>query len=234
MKSFQNVINENRCESFSHLETKSNPNGKTYIIGDIHGCINSFESLISQISIGKSDKIILVGDYINKGPDSCGVLLKIFDLIEKGIDIIPLRGNHEEMAIEIYNEKKYWSIPQFSELNKSDQDKIKLLMTNLPVYCKLNNDIVVHAGLDFEKENYLLDKQSMLWIREFYAPQNLEFTVFHGHDPMYIQQIIRQLEEPTKSINLDNGCVFKNKFYLGNLIAYCYEEKEFISQKNLE
>ncbi|MFA5814000.1 MAG: metallophosphoesterase [Bacteroidales bacterium] len=73
-------------------------NQRLLAIGDIHGCFNAFRTLVEQkIQIKKRDKIILLGDYIDRGTHSKEVVDYIFDLQNKGFDIVPLIGNHEAM-----------------------------------------------------------------------------------------------------------------------------------------
>ena len=70
-------------------------------IGDIHGCINTFQKLVLEaIQIRKSDTIYCIGDYIDRGPDSKGVIDFIMDLRKKGYAIRTLRGNHEQLMME--------------------------------------------------------------------------------------------------------------------------------------
>jgi serine/threonine protein phosphatase 1 len=63
-------------------------------IGDIHGCSVALDRLLDAIQIQGTDLIITLGDYINHGPDSKGVLDRLIALYRTG-KLIPLRGNHE-------------------------------------------------------------------------------------------------------------------------------------------
>ena len=70
-------------------------------IGDIHGCMDPFRELVEKkIRIRKSDRIVLLGDYIDRGYQSREVIDYIIDLQKQGFDIIPLMGNHESMLID--------------------------------------------------------------------------------------------------------------------------------------
>lgn len=68
-------------------------------IGDIHGHSLALQALLSQISPKKGDVIVTLGDYINRGPDSCGVLDTLLGLQEQ-CHLIPILGNHEEMMLD--------------------------------------------------------------------------------------------------------------------------------------
>lgn len=70
-----------------------------YSIGDIHGMRKQFEKLWDLVGFTKEDTIVTLGDYIDRGPDSKGVIDDILDRQSDGYNIITLMGNHEQMAI---------------------------------------------------------------------------------------------------------------------------------------
>ena len=63
---------------------------ETIFIGDIHGCSREFSALLDHVSPGRGDRLILLGDLVNKGPDPAGVL-EIFATV----DCVCLLGNHD-------------------------------------------------------------------------------------------------------------------------------------------
>ena len=65
-------------------------NGRIIAIGDIHGCHLEFADLLAQINLTKDDQLILLGDLVNRGPDST----KVIDLARQN-NAISLLGNHE-------------------------------------------------------------------------------------------------------------------------------------------
>ncbi|RAQ39404.1 serine/threonine protein phosphatase [Arthrospira sp. O9.13F] len=67
-------------------------------IGDIHGCSKAFDTLIDMVSIQPDDRVITLGDYVDRGPDSKGVIDRLIYLYNQG-QLIPLRGNHEIMML---------------------------------------------------------------------------------------------------------------------------------------
>ncbi|MBK7956987.1 MAG: serine/threonine protein phosphatase [Bacteroidetes bacterium] len=84
---------------------------RTFIIGDIHGCCNTFQRLVlDEICIRKSDKIYCLGDYIDRGPYSKGVIDFILSLRKSGYHIHTLRGNHEQMLLNSTKMKKLMRI----------------------------------------------------------------------------------------------------------------------------
>src|SRR6478736_5094582 len=74
---------------------------RVFAISDIHGCAKTFVSLVEKvIKLTREDKLFLLGDYIDRGPDSKGVIDYIIQLEQKGFDVTALRGNHEEMLLK--------------------------------------------------------------------------------------------------------------------------------------
>jgi len=71
---------------------------RTLAIGDIHGCRKALETLLQSIELQTDDLIITLGDYVNRGPDSKGVIECLMDLAQKQ-QVITLKGNHEIMML---------------------------------------------------------------------------------------------------------------------------------------
>jgi serine/threonine protein phosphatase 1 len=83
---------------------------RTIAIGDIHGCAQAFTALIEAIRPGLQDEIVTLGDYIDGGPDSRGVLDQLLALSGQ-CRLVPLMGNHEEMllaALDSRSERAFW------------------------------------------------------------------------------------------------------------------------------
>lgn len=74
----------------------------TYAIGDIHGCLEELRRLISNLEnhagLCKDDTLVFVGDYIDRGPDSKGVIDYLLELEQK-YNCVFLMGNHEDMML---------------------------------------------------------------------------------------------------------------------------------------
>lgn len=79
---------------------------RIYAMSDIHGCLSAFESALSDINLDDGiSKLVLLGDYVDRGPESNAVLQRIMKLQEcYGERVIALRGNHEEMLLEYIDE----------------------------------------------------------------------------------------------------------------------------------
>ncbi|MFH0784486.1 MAG: metallophosphoesterase [Pseudomonadota bacterium] len=77
------------------------PPKKIFAIGDIHGCSQRLATLLGRIPYDrKRDTLIFLGDYVNRGPDSKGVLDILLELKENCTDIHFLKGNHEQELLE--------------------------------------------------------------------------------------------------------------------------------------
>jgi serine/threonine protein phosphatase 1 len=68
-------------------------------IGDIHGCSIAFDTLLAAVNLQSDDKIITLGDYVDRGPDSKGAIDRLIALHDAG-QLTALRGNHELMMLQ--------------------------------------------------------------------------------------------------------------------------------------
>ena len=73
---------------------------RCYVIGDIHGCVRELACLIENLPLKPQDKLVFLGDYIDRGPDSRGVVSYLLELQEeRSYDPVFLKGNHEDMLL---------------------------------------------------------------------------------------------------------------------------------------
>lgn len=81
---------------------------RIYAMSDIHGCLEPFEKALSGIDLeDENAMLVLLGDYVDRGPDSLGVLKAVMELRERyGERVVALRGNHEEMLLEYVDSVK--------------------------------------------------------------------------------------------------------------------------------
>jgi len=101
---------------------------KRYVIADIHGCYKTLRYLVEEmISPSKSDYLFFLGDYIDRGPNSSGVIDYVIDLIDNGYKVFPLRGNHEENLLKAYEE---YDSDTFSFFVKKINKSVSLLDKN--------------------------------------------------------------------------------------------------------
>ncbi|WP_018969068.1 metallophosphoesterase family protein [Rubritalea marina] len=69
------------------------------IIGDIHGCIDQFDALLEFAPLEDGDTIITLGDYIDRGRDSKGVIQRLIELQER-FNMVTLKGNHDKFMLD--------------------------------------------------------------------------------------------------------------------------------------
>ena len=72
----------------------------TYAFGDVHGYRRTLCALLAKLGLVSGDRLIFVGDYVDRGPDSTGVIDEIIGLERSGYDVVKLRGNHDEWFID--------------------------------------------------------------------------------------------------------------------------------------
>ncbi|HYV38025.1 MAG TPA: metallophosphoesterase family protein [Gemmataceae bacterium] len=77
-------------------------------IGDIHGCLRAFDALLEQVDPQPVDVVITLGDYVDRGPDSKGVLDRLAELRTR-CRLIPLKGNHDLMMIAARKDEEHFS-----------------------------------------------------------------------------------------------------------------------------
>lgn len=78
------------------------PTPRTIAVSDIHGCLAALEALLAAIRPQPADTLVLLGDYVDRGPDSRGVIERIFSLRQQ-CHLVPLLGNHDEMMVNVYD-----------------------------------------------------------------------------------------------------------------------------------
>jgi len=132
---------------------------RTIAIGDIHGCSAALDALLEAIRPRHDDCIITLGDYINRGPDSRGVIERLIDLAHR-CRLVPLLGNHEEMLFEaladsyplhyflgVGGDDTLDSYGPGRDLSLIPDDHIKFLKSGLD-YRETETHIFVHASYD--------------------------------------------------------------------------------------
>ncbi len=67
-------------------------------IGDVHGCLTALDALLALVAPTPDDLLITLGDYTDRGPDSCGVIDRLLEIQATG-RLVALRGNHDVMMV---------------------------------------------------------------------------------------------------------------------------------------
>lgn len=78
---------------------------RTLAIGDIHGFLDAFEAVLAVAQVRPEDRLITLGDYVDRGPDSARVLDRLIQLFDLG-QLVPLLGNHDEMFVRARDDMK--------------------------------------------------------------------------------------------------------------------------------
>ena len=117
---------------------------ETILIGDIHGCSREFSALLDHVSPGRGDRLILLGDLVNKGPDPAGVL-QIFATV----DCVCLLGNHDLDHLKW----KGGGIPKVESIVTKElipaplYEKFLEEVVRMPPLFERSDFIAVHGGL---------------------------------------------------------------------------------------
>jgi len=225
---------------------RMNMTPRTFVIGDIHGCAATFRRLVDvTLRPLPDDRIFLLGDLIDRGPDSKGVLDFIFELRERGLSVASVRGNHEEMYLQSGSDHNYlglWAAngglatlasfqaDGFADIPKRYRD----FLESLPLYILLDDFIIVHAGLNFTPSDPFEDTDAMLWTRS--PSVDRERTggrrLICSHTPVSLTRLRLSLD--SSKIMLDNGCVFGGLPEMGNLAALELESMSLSLQPNID
>lgn len=217
--------------------------GRKLAVGDIHGCIKSFEALLQQVNLTNEDQLFLLGDYVNKGPQS----IKVLDLIiklQEDYQVFPLLGNHDLKALEYLNgtspdlERDLLDDNAQDIVQLADDQKAKYIdfLNSLHYYFILDDFLLAHAGFNFKLANPFLGKEDMINIREFFydSSKAQNRTVVHGHAPYELAHIQKQITDRSKIVPLDNGCVYTDRPDQGNLICLDLDSFKLFVQPNVE
>lgn len=204
---------------------------RTFIISDIHGNNNAFRKALKSVRLKKTDKLILLGDYIDRGDDSKGVLDTIILLIESGFNLTCLKGNHEELFLKSFessNNLNIWlrnggdkTLLSFltSSIERVPQKYIDLINSFKNYYIH-DKYIFVHASINMKINDPFSDIHTMLWERDFHKFYDDSWLgdriIIHGHTPTSKEIIIKSINEKSKNINIDNG-IFLDKENFGSL-----------------
>lgn len=216
-----------------------------FAISDLHGCRKTFAALIDKIELTPADELYLLGDYIDRGPDSKGVIDLIWQLQQNGYKIHCLRGNHEQMLLDLYQGayRPYYdgdeSLLASFGVKHAKNIPVEYItwMDQLTYYFAVDEYLLVHAGFNFNTHDPLSDTTSMLWIRDWRADIDREWLngriVVHGHTPTRKESILHSLAQAdtTPEIFIDNGCAFHHTDGLGRLCALDLQKRQLTFQE---
>jgi serine/threonine protein phosphatase 1 len=193
----------------------------TYAVGDVHGSLDKLKVLIEacrQHADGRALQFVFLGDYIDRGPDSAGVVRFMMRLQDElGDRLIALRGNHEAFVLGLLDgvvplglwlrnggaeTLASYGVQEVAELPQAHLD----WMRSLRLSYDDGRRFFVHAGVDPQKPLDGQDEQALLWIREPFLsdPRDYGRLIVHGHTPL----ATATPDLRANRLNLDTAAVF--------------------------
>ncbi|GAA0022039.1 metallophosphoesterase family protein [Bradyrhizobium diazoefficiens] len=194
---------------------------KIYAVGDVHGCLDQLQGLVElcerDAGEGRS-KFVFLGDYIDRGPESRGVIEFLMDLQKWSPDeIICLRGNHEELllgALEGEDAELNWrqngakfTLESYQASTPGDIPLRHIdWIRSLPLFHEDGMRFFVHAGVHPDRSLHQQRPRDLLWIREPFLSSNKDFgrLIVHGHTPIFSGVP----DQRTNRLNIDTGAVY--------------------------
>ncbi|MBE7199380.1 MAG: serine/threonine protein phosphatase [Parafilimonas terrae] len=172
----------------------------TYAIGDIHGCSDALDELLARIedhAQGRTRRLVFLGDYIDRGPDSAAVLRTVSRLHWAEPDAVTcLMGNHERMLLDgvgADDAALHWlasggdrTLESFGARDLTDLPRDVLdWIEALPTLHEDGARFYVHAGLRPGQAAGETDAHDRVWIRGPFLEGEHDFGrhVVHGHTP---------------------------------------------------
>jgi serine/threonine protein phosphatase 1 len=164
------------------------------VLSDIHGMYDALISLLRQIKYDPlQDHLVMIGDYIDRGPKSLQVIKLVMTLQKKyASNLTLLKGNHEDLCIKAHANEKFsgldpmmlWMInggdATLRSFGGSMPQEVIRFMESLPAYFEDDQYIFVHGGVHHEKPLSETDPTDMLWNTN-HLPHYSGKTIIVGH-----------------------------------------------------
>lgn len=193
----------------------------TFAIGDIHGSLRKLQSLTQrceQYAEGRPMAFIFLGDYIDRGPESAGVVGYLLDLQSRMPGrVMALKGNHEAMVLGVLDgtlPADYWLAQGGAETlqsyGASNAGELPDSHVNWLRTLRLSHNdglrFFVHAGIDPEKPLDAQRDADLIWIREPFLSDRRDHgrLIVHGHTPL----MTSKPDLRANRLNIDTGAVF--------------------------
>ena len=207
---------------------------KTIIVGDVHGCLRELKELLSLIPFDQSqDRLLFVGDLINKGPFSYEVLKYVREELRAEVVV----GNHEVKFLKGMGDSLKLP-PVLRELKQKMEEEGCLKewicwIKNLPLFIEAEDFLVVHAGLSPHQKPKDTSCRILTCLRtwdgkgeDLNDPKNPPWFHFYKGKKLVVfgHWAKKGLIERNNVIGLDSGCVYGKK-----LSALILPEKKVLS-----
>jgi len=201
--------------------------GRLLCIGDIHGCATELDRLITAVDPRPDDRLVFLGDYVDRGSASAETLALLCELARVLPDTIFLRGNHEEMFLDFLgldgaNKEAFfrnggaqtlrsygWGSlerpPTREQARALVPDAHVAFLGRLALRHEADGFAFVHAGVRAGVRLAAQHREDLLWIREEFLlfDHGLDETVVFGHTPYRDVWF-----GDARKIGLDTGCVY--------------------------
>ena len=229
------------------MNFKNNKMCRRFVVADIHGCAATFAALLAQLDVQRCDTLYLLGDYVDRGPHSKLVLDRILALQADGYALRPLRGNHEQLLLDALDDHEVlilWkenggcsTLQDFGVTHPAEIPQHYLdFLASLPLLHRLDDYLLVHAGLDFRQADPLGESRpiDLLWTRDYWVDRSklAGLTLVTGHSVTPLFSIKESLA--TCHIKLDNGCYIKGEMAYGALVALDLDRRELAVAQNCD
>lgn len=232
---------------------KPHEHGPFDIIGDVHGCLAELQELLAKLGWVQEPelhhpegrKLVFVGDLVDRGPDSVGVLRLAMDAVGRGV-ALAVPGNHDvKLARALFGKKVTLNhglketMDQLAAETPEFREEVKTFLDGLVSHALMDDGklCVAHAGLREEMQGrgsravreFALYGETTGEIDEFGLPVRYEWAreyrgnakVVFGHTPVPAAQWLNN------TIDIDTGCCFG-----GSLTALRYPEMDLVSVKS--
>lgn len=206
------------------------------VVGDIHGCASALAALLPLLE-GRAESFVFLGDYIDRGPDSKGVIDLLLDFRRRQPRTVFLMGNHELMLLDFLAGQDSSAflhaggeatLASYGLPLDAGPDVLRTrlppehlaFLNGLSMLWENEHCICVHAGLE---PGVHLSRQTAgccLWVRDEFirCRHGFDKTVVFGHTP-FVKPLVQR-----DKIGIDTGAV-----YGGRLTALLLPQREFIS-----
>ena len=222
-----------------------------WVLTDIHGCLRTLDTLLDRLALATGDILYFLGDYVDRGPDSKGVIDRIWEL-EKYYDVHCLRGNHEETVLRFnrlfghrpvwakYLNKAFWYSFGKPETLSDVDPRYFAWMEGLPYYFEVDQYLLVHAGIDFSRAHPFLHPTELMWLRDWYSTVDYDRLgdryILHGHVPVVERELWEQYDylERGRVLCLDGGTPNAHLEGFGYMSAFELNEWRLLTQTSQE
>jgi len=191
---------------------------RVYAVGDIHGCSTLLDQLHARIAADAAPssaekRIIYLGDYVDRGPDSKGSIERLLHAVPAGLTPVYLKGNHDGALLDFVEDSESYRAwrnygapatllsygirpPLYDSLEAFEAARVALsraiplehlqFLRNLDLTFVLGDYVFVHAGLRPGISIERQQEQDLLWIRDEFLSSGATFEKFvvHGHSPV--------------------------------------------------